>query len=144
MSTARPSILKRTLFGAALASMAVAVWLLTVITFILPRIGNTAQIPFWSVVMIGFFAFGAATWFVLRFPSLPGAIRIGLAFVAGTAILLGLSALFENEVQSRRNGHGEGYITLMAAILTLHGVLLLWHLLRRQPRLPSPTETRDS
>lgn len=123
--------------------MAIAVWLLTIVVFILPQIGNSARILFWSVVMIGLFTFGAASLSVLRFPSLSVAIRIGLVFMASTAILLGITALFENEVQSRRSGQGENVISLMAVVLAVHGALLLTYLVRQRFWTLSSGETRD-
>ena len=116
---------------ASVGSVLVSFWLLSVVTVVLPR-GNADQIPFWSIVMIGFFAFGSLSWYTVQHANTPRILRTLLLLASAAAVLLGLAAIVENEIRTARTGDWEAYISVMGIALAGHGVVLLTYLLRRK------------
>ena len=105
---------------AALATASVALWLGFVVAINLPS-RDPQHIPMWSAFALGFLAYSALTLsFVVAGPRprfVPAAVVVGsLAAIAfgGYAILTTWST-----------AHFEGYLILMGAILTGHGVCAL-------------------
>ena len=117
---------------AATATVAVAAWLLWVVTILLPE-RNPGQIPFWTAVAVCFLAFGLSTWVYLA--GLRALfVRVLLGPAAFAAIAGGAYAIATQVMRAGRAEDFEGYLLLMGAILASHGALLLAHLVWRKPR----------
>jgi hypothetical protein len=122
----------------SVASVLVSFWLLSVITVVLPRV-DPDRVPFWSVVMVGFFGFGALGWYVVQHERAPALVRHLLLGASVAAVALGLTAVVHHQIQAQRTGHFEGYIVLMGATLAGQGAFLTAYLARRRARPPAST-----
>jgi hypothetical protein len=123
---------------ASVGSVLVSFWLLSVVTVVLPR-ANADQIPFWCVVMVGFFVYGAASWYAIQHEGAPPLLRAALIAVSAIAVLLGIAVVVENEIRAMRTGDFEAYISLMGIALCGHGVLLIAYLPGRRKRIAGQT-----
>lgn len=117
----------------SVACVMISFWLLSVVTVVLPR-QNLGQVPLWSVVMVGFFAYGSLSWFAVQHERAPEILRTLLLPASAGAVLLGAYALVDNELRYRRTGDWEGYLALMGVALAGHGTMLLLHLLLERRR----------
>ncbi|MBI5404662.1 MAG: hypothetical protein HY976_00380 [Candidatus Kerfeldbacteria bacterium] len=115
---------RRLLTILSVASLLVSAWLMAVLLFTLSRV-NPAAVPFWIGVMLGFFVLGAGSMVLVRFPAWPRAARIASTFVAGVAILFGLLVIFQNEVQARRGGDWEVYMTMIGLVAIANGIAVI-------------------
>jgi hypothetical protein len=108
---------------AALGSIGISLWLVFVLAFVLPRT-RPDQIPFWSMVAVGFAAFGALSWIFER--GVRHALLLGaLALCAVAAVGLSAFAVATQITRAAQAREFEGYIVLMGVCLAAHGMILL-------------------
>lgn len=107
-----------------LATAAIALWLLTVVTTVLPA-RDPAHVPLWSGIALACVAYASLTLaLVVRGPRpalLPAAV--GVASVA--AIAFGSSAAGRMLAAAGSGGHFEGYLLGMGVVLAGHGLCAL-------------------
>jgi hypothetical protein len=116
--------LRALLACAGLATALIALWLFTVIGFVLPR-HDPAHVPMWTGFALGFLAYAALTLaFVVRGPRPP--------LLPALVVALSLAAIgFGGYVVSRMvaaasgAGHFEGYLLVMGLVLAGHGLSAL-------------------
>jgi hypothetical protein len=109
-----------------LATVGMAVWLVSVIAFVLPA-RDPGHIPMWMGIAAGFFAFsGLSGAYLLRAPR-GGWLKWSVMGLACAAIAAGLYGIAAMARIADSGGHFEGYIVLMGIILCGHGLTLLAH-----------------
>ncbi len=112
------------LAGAGLATALIALWLFSVIAFVLPQ-RDPAHVPMWTALSLGFLCYAALTLaFVVRGPRPP--------FLPALVVALSLAAIgFGGYAVSRMlaaasgSGHFEGYLLIMGIVLAGHGLCAL-------------------
>ena len=128
------------LMGAA-GCVLVAGWLVSVVTVVLPTLGNGEQVPFWTAVMLGFLGLGALSGWVVARERAPQPLRRLLAIASLAAVLAGLAAIVDNEIRAARTGDWEAYLSVMGIALVLHGGVMLLYL--RGRRWTTPPVARE-
>ena len=108
------------LLAASVATMLVALWLLSAIAFVLPE-RDPAHIPMWRILAGCFLAYGALTWTCLVLGPRNVALRSSVRAVSLAAMGFGLYAI-GTTIRMANGGHFEGYLVLMGLILFGHGL----------------------
>jgi hypothetical protein len=105
---------------ASLMTLAVAAWLASVITFVLPR-HDPARIPMWTGIAIGFVIYsGLCLVYLILGPR----IRVLRATVLVLSLAaIGLGGYAVAQMVWARDGRFEGYLLLMGLILAGHGLI---------------------
>ncbi len=120
--------LKVLLIVATLATVAVALWLFTVITFVLPS-RDPGHIRMWLWIAIGFLAYsGLSAAYLVRGPRSAWLKWLVLASSLA-AIGLGVFGVASMVRVANSGGHFEGYIVLMSVILCGHGLAAIGYTL---------------
>ena len=116
--------IKALFWGASVVTIGVAVWLMTVIAWILPS-HDPAHIPLWTGVTVGYLVFSGLSITYLRLGPRRAALRVlvlALSICALGAAALGAYEMFR---ASRRGGDFEGYLLLMSLLLAGHGLVAI-------------------
>jgi hypothetical protein len=108
---------------AAAGSALIGCWLAFVLTTVLPH-HNDDQIPFWTVVMLGFFAWSALTVYYMRRGRRRRLVRWIVSLGSVAAMAAGVYAAWTQVDRAGRGLDFEGYIVLMGAALAAHGFVL--------------------
>ena len=106
---------------ASMATVGVGLWLLSVITFILPS-RDPAHIPMWRTVALCFFAYSGLSWTYLAVGPRNAPLRWTVLSASLAAIGVGLYGIVAMIRQGLAGKHFEGYIVLMGLILAGHGL----------------------
>lgn len=111
---------RRLLIFGSIATAGVAVWLMSVIAFVLPA-HDPAHLPFWRIVLLGLLAFSAlsAAW-LMRGPR-STTLKWSLRVASAVAMAAGLTGLAQMMARANQGGDFEGYIVLMGIVLIGHG-----------------------
>lgn len=120
----------------ALATIIVGLWLVFVITFILPS-RDPGHIGMWSSITAFCFAYSGLTLlYLFRGPRSTWLRRIVTA-MSLAAIAAGLYGIVSAIEVARSGGHFEGYIVLIGLVIGGHGVVALVYtmLVRRLARV---------
>ena len=125
MTDSAPASTTRAAFAlGALATTAVALWLLFVTATILPA-RDPAHVPLWRGVALAFLAWAALSAWCLARPPRGGPRRAVLVAVAVLACGLGVFAVVGTFAAPP--AHFEGYLVVMGALLAAHGAAgLAW------------------
>ena len=116
--------LKALLTCAGLATGLIALWLFTVISFVLPR-HDPAHVPMWTGFALGFLAYAALTLaFVVRGPR-PALLPAVVVLLSLAAIVFGGYAVSGMLAAASDGGHFEGYLLVMGIVLAGHGLCAL-------------------
>ena len=108
----------------SLATVLVGLWLIFVITVVLPS-RDPEHIPLWRAVAAGFFAYSGLTWaYLIKGPRIAW-LRWTVLLISLVAIALGIYGIVNMVMVARSGGHFEGYIILMGLILGGHGLTAL-------------------
>lgn len=111
---------RRLLILGSIATATVALWLMSVIAFVLPA-HDPARLPFWRIVLLGLLAFSALSgaWLIRgpRSTMLKWSMRV--ASVA--ALAAGLTGIAQMMARANQGRDFEGYIVLMGIVLVGHG-----------------------
>jgi hypothetical protein len=111
------------LAAAAIATVLVALWLVFTAVTILP-VHDPAHVRMWLGVAAGFLVFALTTAAALREGRVGATARLVNAVLGVVAAGLGIGTAVR--VLSGA-GHFEGYLVLMALVLSVHGLLALLH-----------------
>lgn len=107
----------------AYSTGAVALWLVSVIVFVLPS-QDPANLPLWIAITAGFFTFSLISLWHLSRHNKPW-LRFAVVALAIPAVGFGVFQVVSMIAPS--GGHFEGYLLLMGLILTGHGLAALAH-----------------
>ena len=113
--------LKLLVLGASVATVAVGLWLLWVIAFILPA-RDPEHIPMWRAVAFAFFGYSLLCWSYLVVGPRNWVLRWTVTAASLTAIAVGLYGVIDMIRLGMAGGHFEGYIVLMGLVLSGHGL----------------------
>jgi hypothetical protein len=108
---------------AAAGSALIGCWLAYVLTTVLPH-HNDDQIPFWTVVMLGFFGWSAVTVYYMKRGRRQRLVRWMMSLGSAAAVAVGVYAVGSQVDRAGRGLDFEGYIVLMGAALAAHGLVL--------------------
>lgn len=108
----------------AIATVLVAVWLFTVVAWILPA-RDPARIPMWTIVAIGFLAYSVLSLAYLVVGPRSRLLRAVVLLLSVVAIVLGGFGVVDMLRVANAGGHFEGYILLMGIILAGHGLVAI-------------------
>ena len=116
--------LKALLGIASATTIAVALWLFSVIAFVLPS-RDPDRIPLWTAVSLGFLLYsGLCIAYLLLGPRVR-MLRALVVALSVAAIALGAYTVAQMVRASSTGGHFEGHLLLMGLILAGHGVVAL-------------------
>lgn len=105
-------------------TIAVALWLFSVIAFVLPA-RDPSHIPMWTGVAIGFLVYsGLCLAYLIIGPRL-AALRFVVLALSVAAIVIGVIAVWHMIGPGSSGRHFEGYLLLMGFILAVHGIVTL-------------------
>lgn len=124
VNAGRPDPLGALLTCCALATGAIALWLVVVITTVLPS-RDPAHVPLWTALALGFFVYAALTLaFVVRGPR-PPALPMAVVLLSLAAITFGGYATTRMLAAADSGAHFEGYLLIMGIVLAAHGLCAL-------------------
>lgn len=116
--------LKALLTCAGLATALIALWLFSVIAFVLPR-HDPAHVPMWTGFALGFLVYAALTLaFVVRGPR-PSLLPVLVVALSLAAIVFGSYAVSRMLLAASDGTHFEGYLLVMGIVLAGHGLCAL-------------------
>jgi hypothetical protein len=126
----------------ALATILVGLWLMFVITFILPS-RDPEHIKLWGSIAACFFAYSGLTLLYLFRGPRSTWLRRAVVTLSFAAIAAGAYGIVNMIEVGRSGGHFEGYIVLMGLVIAGHGVVALLYtvLTRRLARAIAIGET---
>jgi len=113
---------------AALGSALIGCWLAFVLTTVLPQ-HHDDQIPFWTLVMLGFFGWSAVTVYYMKRGRRQRRVRWTVSVGSVAAMAAGGYAVWTQVDRAGRGMDFEGYIVLMGAALAAHGLAVAVDLL---------------
>ena len=111
------------LAGASLTTALIAVWLVMVLTIVMP-VRDPGHIPIWSAIMLGFFVYSGVTLAVVLLGPRPALAGLLVVLSVG-AVAFGAFAVRAMIVASQTGAHFEGYLLLMGIAVGGHGVCAL-------------------
>jgi hypothetical protein len=114
--------LKVMLALASLMTLAVAAWLASVITYVLPA-RDPGHIPMWTGVAIGFLVYSGLCITYLVIGARARVLRAIVLLLSLAAIGLGAYGVVQMVEASATGAHFEGYLLLMGLILAGHGLI---------------------
>jgi hypothetical protein len=114
--------LKALLAVASMATIVVALGLLTLITSVLPA-RDPDRIPLWTGVAIGFLIYSGLCIAYLVIGPRHAALRTLVLLLSVTAIGLGAYGVIQMIQAATVGQHFEGYLLLMGIVLASHGVV---------------------
>ncbi len=120
------SLFRSLLILASIATLCVALWLIAVITLVLPA-RDPAHIPIWRAIAGGYLVYCAISWRYLFQGERSAILRWGVLPLSGIAVALAIYGIVSAISIAGHGGHFEGYIVLMGILLAGHGVTQLIH-----------------
>jgi hypothetical protein len=105
-------------------TIAVALWLFTVIAFVLPA-RDPARIPLWSSVAVGFLIYSGLCLAYLIVGPRNAPLRATVLTLSVAAIAIGAYGVVRMAQAAAAGRNFEGYILLMGLIIAGHGVVAL-------------------
>jgi len=113
--------LKLLLGYASLATVCVALWLFSVIAFVLPS-RDPSHIPLWRGIALGFLAYCALSWAYIAAGPRNAWLRLLGPLASVAAVGFGIFLIVGAMQQASGGGHFEGYLILMGLIVSGHGL----------------------
>ena len=103
-------------------TIAVALWLFSVIAFVLPS-RDPSRIPMWTGVAIGFLTYsGLCLAYLIVGPRL-AVLRTVVLALSVAAIALGAYCVLQMISAAASGRHFEGYLLLMGLVIAGHGIV---------------------
>ncbi|HYJ31851.1 MAG TPA: permease prefix domain 1-containing protein [Candidatus Binatia bacterium] len=105
-------------------TIAVALWLFSVIALVLPS-RDPSRIPFWSGIAIGFLVYSGLCLTYLIVGPRQAALRLVVLALSVAAILFGAYCVLQMVSAASSGRHFEGYLLLLGLIIAAHGIIAL-------------------
>jgi len=105
-------------------TIAVALWLFSVIAFVLPS-RDPSHLPLWTGVAIGFLLYSGLCLAYLIIGPRQAVLRTMVLALSVAAIAFGVYCVQQMISAAASGRHFEGYLLLMGTIIAFHGIVAL-------------------